>query len=399
MNFNEIEKLDSEYVMHTYTRNPVAIDHGHGATVYDTEGRSYVDFTSGIGVMSLGYGNKDVAKAVYEQALKLTHMSNLYYTEPCVRLAEQLCKRAGMKYVFFGNSGAEANEGMIKTARKYSFDRYGKGRSTVITLKQSFHGRTITTLKATGQEHFHDFFYPFTDGFEYATPGDIGEIKGLIKNGDVCAVMIELIQGEGGVFVLPQDYVRELRKLCDENDILLLIDEVQTGIGRTGALFAYQMYGIKPDICSFAKGIAAGLPMGGFLVNDKCADVMGYGDHGSTFGGNPLSSVAALCVLSALDDEFLNQVSEKGQYIREKISSFNSACVKDVRGDGLMAGIELCGASNACVAKEARENGLLCLTAGANVVRLLPPLVISYDEIDKGLKILKKVFEILMNKT
>ena len=235
MNFNEIEKLDSEYVMHTYARNPVAIDHGHSATVYDTEGRSYVDFTSGIGVMSLGYGNKDVAKAVYEQALKLTHMSNLYYTEPCVRLAEQLCKRAGMKYVFFGNSGAEANEGMIKTARKYSFDRYGKGRSTVITLKQSFHGRTITTLKATGQEHFHDFFYPFTDGFEYATPGDIGEIKGLIKNGDVCAVMIELIQGEGGVFVLPQDYVLELRKLCDENDIgfvqlLIFI----TGFGHIG---------------------------------------------------------------------------------------------------------------------------------------------------------------------
>ena len=201
--------------------------------------------------------------------------------------------------------------------------------------------------------------------------------------------MIELIQGEGGVFVLQQDYVRELRKLCDENDILLLIDEVQTGIGRTGALFAYQKYGIKPDICSFAKGIAAGLPMGGFLVNDKCADVMGYGDHGSTFGGNPLSSVAALCVLSALDDEFLNQVSEKGQYIREKISSFNSACVKDIRGDGLMTGIELCGASNACVANEARENGLLCLTAGANVVRLLPPLVISYDAINRGLEILK----------
>lgn len=391
MNFNEIQKLDNEYVMHTYGRNPVAIEYGKGATVYDTEGKSYVDFTSGIGVMSLGYGNESVAKAIYYQAMKLTHISNLYYTTPYAKLAEQLCLKSGMRHVFFGNSGAEANEGMIKVARKYSYDKYGKGRSTIVTLKQSFHGRTITTLKATGQDHFHDFFYPFTEGFEYAEAGNIDKIKELIARGDVCAVMIELIQGEGGVFLLPKSYVAELSELCYENDVLLLVDEVQTGIGRTGALFAYQNYGIVPDVCSFAKGIAAGLPMGGFLVNDKCKDVLGAGDHGSTFGGNPVSSAAALCVLSTLDDEFLKQVSEKGQYIRDKISSLGSVHVKDVRGAGLMIGIELDGVSNAYVAKEALERGLLCLTAGANVLRLLPPLVISYDEIDRGLSILSKV--------
>lgn len=391
MNFKDIQKLDSEYVMHTYGRNPIAIDHGTGATVFDTEGKSFVDFTSGIGVMSLGYGNEDVANAVYDQTKKLTHISNLYYTEPCVKLAEQLCKRSGMRYAFFGNSGAEANEGMIKVARKYSYDKYGKGRSTIVTLKQSFHGRTITTLKATGQEHFHDFFYPFTEGFEYAEAGDIDTIKALALRGDVCAIMIELIQGEGGVFVMSQDFVKELRKVCDDNDILLLIDEVQTGIGRTGALFAYQNYGILPDVCSFAKGIAAGLPMGGFLVNDKCKDVLSAGDHGSTFGGNPVSSAAALCVLDTIDDDFLDAVIKKGEYMRNRIHSFNSSHVKDIRGAGLMIGIELDGISNAYLVKEALENGLLCLTAGSNVLRLLPPLVISYDEIDRGLDILSKI--------
>ena len=265
MTSKELMELDQQYVMNTYGRFPVAIDHGKGATLYGPEGDKYIDFTSGIGVNSLGYGNEDWAKAIYEQALKLGHMSNLYYTEPCVKLAKTLCERSGMSCAFFGNSGAEANEGMIKLARKYSFDKYGEGRSTIITLVNSFHGRTITTLNATGQEVFHNYFFPFTEGFRYAEPENIAD---LIQKSDkdVCAVMLEVIQGEGGVQPLSKEYVQTVADLCKKNDWLLLIDEVQTGIGRTGSLFAFQDYGIQPDVVSFAKGIAGGLPMGGFLA-------------------------------------------------------------------------------------------------------------------------------------
>lgn len=391
MNFSEIKSLDDEYIMHTYGRNKLAIVSGKGATVFDSEGKSYIDFTSGIGVSSIGYGNEAWARAVYEQASKLAHISNLYYTEPCARLAKYLCARSGMSRVFFGNSGAEGNEGMIKLARKYSYDKYGEGRSRVVTLKQSFHGRTITTLKATGQDHFHEFFYPFTEGFSYVTAGDFDELRQELEKDDVCAVMVELIQGEGGVFVLDENYVRQVRLLCDELDILLLVDEVQTGIGRTGNLFAYQGYGIKPDAVSFAKGIAGGLPMGGFMSGDKCKDVLGPGTHGSTFGGNPVSAAAAICVLDIVDDKLISEVVEKGDYIKTKIAGFGSPKVKDIRGKGLMIGIELEWVQNSDISKQAIEEGLLTLTAGSNVLRLLPPLTISYEEMDRGLKILEKV--------
>ena len=390
MKTDDIKQLDQQYVMHTYGRNPIVIDHGEGATVYDTDGNAYIDFTSGIGVCSVGYGNEAWAEAIYAQAKKLGHISNLYYTEPCAKLAEQLMTRAGMSRVFFGNSGAEGNEGMIKTARKYSYDKYGEGRATVITLVNSFHGRTITTLKATGQDHFHEFFYPFTEGFKYVECDDFAALKEAATS-DVCAIMLELVQGEGGVWPLDPDYVKQVAAFCEEKDLLLLVDEVQTGVGRTGKLFAYQAYGIQPDVVSFAKGIAGGLPMGGFMVNDKCKDVMTAGTHGSTFGGNPIVSSAALTVLDQLSDDVLAEVEKKGEYIKKTIASWNAPCVKSIRGLGLILGIELQGMVNGDLNKSLMNRGLLCLTAGRNVLRMLPPLTISYEEIDKGLEILKSL--------
>lgn len=392
MDFETLQALDKQYILGTYGRNPLAIDHGIGATVYTPAGDAYIDFTSGIGVSSLGYGNTAWADAIAEQAKKLGHMSNLYYTEPCVRLAEKLCIKSGMAGVFFGNSGAEANEGMIKVARKYSADRYGAGRSTILTLQQSFHGRTITTLKATGQDHFHTDFGPFTEGFRYAKANDLSDLQAQAGD-DVCAVMLELIQGEGGVNPLQQAYVQQVAALCQEKDWLLLVDEVQTGIGRTGTLFAFQQFGITPDVVSFAKGIAGGLPMGGFLTGERCRDTMTAGSHGSTFGGNPIASAAACVVLDTLDDSFLQAVQEKGAYLRSQILAMNSPYVSGVRGMGLMIGIGIHGMSHKELCGKLRDAGLLCLTAGSDTLRLLPPLVITRDEMDKGLAIMAKVMK------
>ena len=392
MNFTQIKELDQRYVLQTYSRNPVAIDHGRGATLWDTEGKEYIDFTSGIGVCSLGYGNEAWAKAIYDQAMKLGHISNLFYTEPYARLASKLVPAAGMAAVFFGNSGAEANEGMIKTARKYSFDKYGPGRSTIITLNNSFHGRTITTLKATGQDHFHEFFFPFTEGFRYAAANDMASLQSAAGD-DVCAVMMELIQGEGGVNPLDADYVQAVAKLCAEKDWLLLIDEVQTGVGRTGTLFAYQQFGVQPDVVSFAKGIAGGLPFGGFLTNEKCRAVLGPGDHGSTFGGNPMAAAAGCVVLDTMTPEFLEQVKAKGQYLRDGIAALNSPCVSGVRGMGLMIGVGVQGMTHRELKDKLMAAGLLTLTAGKDTLRLLPPLVISREEMDKGLAIMAQVMK------
>ena len=392
MNFTQIKELDQRYVLQTYSRNPVAIDHGRGATLWDTEGKEYIDFTSGIGVCSLGYGNEAWAKAIYDQAMKLGHISNLFYTEPYARLASKLVPSAGMAAVFFGNSGAEANEGMIKTARKYSFDKYGPGRSTIITLNNSFHGRTITTLKATGQDHFHEFFFPFTEGFRYADANDMASLQAAAGD-DVCAVMMELIQGEGGVNPLDADYVQTVAKLCAERDWLLLIDEVQTGVGRTGSLFAYQQFGVQPDVVSFAKGIAGGLPFGGFLTNEKCRAVLGPGDHGSTFGGNPMAAAAGCVVLDTMTPEFLEQVKAKGQYLRDGIAALNSPCVSGVRGMGLMIGVGVQGMTHRELKDKLMAAGLLTLTAGKDTLRLLPPLVISREEMDKGLAIMAQVMK------
>ena len=392
MNFEQIRELDQSYVLQTYGRNPLAIDHGKGATLWDTEGKEYVDFTSGIGVNSLGYGNETWARAIYDQAMKLGHISNLFYTEPYACLASKLVPAAGMAAAFFGNSGAEANEGMIKTARKYSFDKYGPGRATIITLTNSFHGRTITTLKATGQDHFHEFFFPFTEGFRYAAANDMESLQAAAGD-DVCAVMMELIQGEGGVNPLDRDYVQAVAKLCAEKDWLLLIDEVQTGIGRTGSLFAYQQFGVQPDVVSFAKGIAGGLPFGGFLTNEKCRTVLGPGDHGSTFGGNPMAAAAARVVMDAMTPAFLEEVQAKGRYLRERIAGLGSPYVSGVRGMGLMIGVGVQGMTHKELKDRLMAEGLLTLTAGSDTLRLLPPLVITREELDKGLEIMARVMK------
>ena len=391
MTFEELKALDSRYVVQSYGRNPIAIDHGQSATLYDLDGKEYIDFASGIGVLSVGTANPRWLAAVNEQAAKLAHISNLYYSQPYVLLAEKLCTRSGMAAAFFGNSGAEANEGIIKLARKYSFDRYGEGRGTVITLNRSFHGRTITTLAATGQDVFHQYFFPFTEGFRQADPtlDSVQEVAGH----DVCAVMVELVQGEGGVLPLDRDFVTGLAKLCEERDWLLLVDEVQTGIGRTGSLFCFQQYGVQPDACSFAKGIAGGLPMGGFLVNEKCRNVFTPGTHAATFGGNPVCAAAACAVLDILDGGVIAEVKEKGQYLRDSIGAMGLRCLGGTRGMGLMIGVAVAeGYSNKDLCARLNQAGLLALTAGPGL-RFLPPLTITREEMDKGLAIFRAALE------
>lgn len=387
MTFKQLRDLDRQYVIQSYGRSPIAIDHGQGATLYDLDGREYIDFASGIGVLSVGTANPKWQAAVAEQAAKLGHISNLYYSEPYARLAEKLCTRSGMAAAFFGNSGAEGNEGIIKLARKYSWEKYGEGRGTIITLNRSFHGRTITTLAATGQDVFHQYFFPFTEGFRWADPS----VESVLQTagGDVCAVLVELVQGEGGVLPLEPEFVRDLAQLCADRDWLLLVDEVQTGIGRTGSLFCFQQYGVQPDAVSFAKGIAGGLPMGGFLVNEKCRNVFGPGDHASTFGGNPVSAAVACTVLDILDDMVISQVKGKGGYLRGAIEAMELPCLGKTRGMGLMIGVEVSeGFSNKELCARLNQAGLLGLTAGAGL-RFLPPLTITKDEMDKGLAVLK----------
>ena len=389
MTFQEIKNLDEQYVMHSYSRFPVALDRGKGATLWDAEGREYIDFTSGIGVASLGHADEGWLEAVAGQAGKLAHISNLFYTEPYAKAAAALCRRTGMANVMFGNSGAEANEAMIKLARKWSFDKYGKGRGTVITLHNSFHGRTITTLAATGQDKFHDYFFPFTEGFRYADANDMDSLEAVAGH-DVCAVMLELVQGEGGVLPLDQDFVQKTADLCAKRDWLLLIDEVQTGVGRTGTLFAFQQYGLAPDVVSFAKGIAGGLPFGGVMANERCRDVFAPGTHGTTFGGNPIAAAAACHVLERMDEAFLAQVRERGDYLRAQVEELSLPCLGATRGLGLMIGVEVkAGWTNRELAARLIENGLLVLTAGPGL-RFLPPLTITREEMDRGLAILKE---------
>ncbi len=389
MTFEEIKSLDEQYVMHSYSRFPVAVDRGKGAVLWDMDGREYIDFSSGIGVTSLGHGDEGWLKAVTGQAAKLGHISNLFYTEPYARAARALCQGAGMSNAMFANSGAEANEAMIKLARKWSFDKYGKGRGTVVTLHNSFHGRTITTLAATGQDKFHDYFFPFTEGFRYADANDMDSLEAVAGH-DVCAVMLELVQGEGGVLPLDQDFVQKTADLCAKRDWLLLIDEVQTGVGRTGTLFAFQQYGLAPDVVSFAKGIAGGLPFGGVMANERCRDVFAPGTHGTTFGGNPIAAAAACHVLERMDEAFLAQVREKGDYLRAQVEELSLPCLGATRGLGLMIGVEVkAGWTNRELAARLIENGLLVLTAGPGL-RFLPPLTITREEMDRGLAILKE---------
>ena len=388
MTNQEVIQLTDEYVLGTYKRFPVALERGENATLTEFDGKTYNDFASGIGDCSLGCGNEAWLTAITAQAKKLPHVSNLFYTEPAAQAAKTLCERTGMKGVFFSNSGAEANEGAIKLARKYAFDKYGAGRSTIVTLHHSFHGRTITTLAATGQDVFHNYFFPFTEGFVYAEPNSIASVKAACGK-DVCAVMMELIQGEGGVLPLDKDFVLEVAAFCKATDILLLIDEVQTGVGRTGTLFCFEQYGIAPDVVTFAKGIAAGLPFGGVLAASSCAGVLSAGTHATTFGGNPICAAGANAVLAELTPEFLADVAQKGTYIRSSIAGWNLPVIESVRGLGLMIGIGVTCSHRAAVEKLI-QNGLLALTAGSDTIRLMPPLTISKDEIDAGLAILKQ---------
>ena len=388
MNSEKVIARDNDYVLHTYNRNPIVIEKGHGLHAYGPEGQNYLDFTSGIGVNSLGYCDLNWAEAVSKQAHKLQHTSNLYYTAPCSKLAKRLCRRTGMSKVFFGNSGAEANEGAIKAARKYSFDHYGEGRDQIITLVNSFHGRTIATLTATGQDTFHHYFGPFNEGFVYTPAGDVEALTKLV-NKSTCAIMLELVQGEGGVVPLDQEYVQAVRALCDEKDLILIVDEVQTGVGRTGTFLACEQFNLRPDIVTLAKGLGGGLPIGAVLMNAKVAEGMGPGSHGSTFGGNPVVCAGANVVMDRLDESFLAGVREHAAQLRAGLEKLPH--VKAVTGLGLMLGIQFeDGISAADVLAACRERGLLVLTAKTRL-RLLPPLVVTAHDIERALIILDEV--------
>ncbi|MEE0859000.1 MAG: aspartate aminotransferase family protein [Acutalibacteraceae bacterium] len=384
MTLQQIKDDDSQNIMHTYGRFNVALVKGKGAKAWDESGKEYIDFTSGIGVNSLGYSDDGWVKAVSQQAATLQHISNLYYSPLQTELAKKLCSVTGFSKVFFANSGAEANECAIKLARKYSFEKYGKERTEIVTLENSFHGRTVTTLAATGQDVFHNYFFPFTEGFSFAKANDMDSVKSKV-NKNTCAVMVELIQGEGGVNPLEKSFVKELADYCKENDLLLIIDEVQTGVGRTGTFYCYEQFDIQPDILSSAKGIGGGLPMGACLCTEKLAEVMSAGTHGTTYGGNPIACAGATEVVNRVaNKEFLNAVTEKGNYMREKLSAMKG--ISEVRGMGMMIGVVLEKDNAKEVASKCVENGLLVLTA-KNLIRFLPPLTITKEEIDKGLEI------------
>ena len=382
-----IKELDKEYIVGTYGRFDLVATSGSGAVCVDADGKEYIDFTSGIGVNSLGFCDPGWVAAVTDQLNKIQHISNLYYTEPMVKLAEQLVKRTGMKKVFFANSGAEANEVAIKTARKYCNNKYDEDTNHIVTLENSFHGRTMATITATGQDGYHKDFFPFLQGFSYAKANDIEDMYSKVTE-ETCAVILELVQGEGGVINLEKEYVQAVADYCKDQDIMLVIDEVQTGMGRTGNLFAFQAYDIKPDIVTFAKGVGGGLPIGGALFGENACDILKPGDHGTTYGGNPVACAGALEVVNRMDDDFLAEVAAKGTYIKEKLEAM--AEVESVSGMGMMIGIKLKTKQAKDVVNEALKEGLMLLTA-KDKVRMLPPLNISYDEIDKGLAILEKL--------
>jgi len=389
MTFAEIKKLDQQYVAHTYGRFDFALKCGSGAECEDYDGKKYIDFSTGIGVNAFGFADPDWVKAVSEQAAKFAHISNLYYTEPGVKAAKMICEKSGMKKVFFGNSGAEANEGMIKAARKYAQTKYGKDRYEIITLINSFHGRTITTVAATGQDSMHVNFDPFTPGFVYAKANDFEDVLSKVSD-KTAGIMMEMIQGEGGVIPLDKEFVEKVAALCKEKDILLMVDEVQTGNGRTGYYYAYQAFGIEPDIVSTAKGLGGGLPIGAVMFGEKTENTFVPGDHGSTFGMNPVSCAGACAVLQKLDEALLADVKKKSAVIFEKAAKFEN--VASVTGMGLMIGIELKSGTSKAVAIKCLEKGLIVLTAHEKV-RLLPPLNITEEQLEKGLAILEEAIK------
>ncbi len=384
---SNLQNLDQKYVAGTYARFPVSIVSGKGSEVFDEEGKRYIDMGSGIGVTSFGIADDIWVKAVTDQLQKVQHMSNLYYTEPCARLAELICQKSGMKKVFFGNSGAEANECVIKAARKYGFEKKGSDYYTIVTLENSFHGRTITTLSATGQDHYHELFQPLTPGFVHTPANDFEALKECALKNKACAIMIECVQGEGGVIALDSEFVKQLERFAKEEDILLIIDEVQTGNGRTGELYAFQNFGIQPDLVSTAKGIGGGLPLGAALFGEKVENIFGFGDHGSTFGGNPIACAGAISIFERLDREFLDSVKEKSAFAFEFLSGKKG--IESVSGMGLMIGIKTTGDAKEIV-KECMSRGVLCLTA-KDKVRLLPALNISMDCLKEALEVIAAV--------
>ena len=382
---SELLKKDQTYVANTYARFPVEIVSGKGSVVYGTNGKRYIDMGSGIGVTCFGIADDEWIKAVTDQLSSVQHMSNLYYTKPCADLAELLCKRTGMKKVFFCNSGAEANECAIKVARKYAAEKKGADYYTVLTLENSFHGRTLTTLAATGQEHFHQLFQPLTPGFVHAPANDFAALKAIAKEHKLAGILLECVQGEGGVIALDRDYVKAVAEFAKQEDIVLMIDEVQTGNGRTGELYAYMHYGIEPDVVSTAKGIGAGLPLGCALLSEKVEHVLGFGDHGSTFGGNPVACAGAISVITRMDETFLNDVKKKSDYLFNAFSGADG--IEAVSGMGLMIGLTTKKPAKEVVA-ECIEKGVLCLTAKSKV-RLLPALNIPMEILSEAVEIIK----------
>ena len=387
MTAEQWKEQDKQYIAGTYARFPIIAEKGEGAVLTDIDGKQYIDLGAGIGVTAFGYLDPEWKKAVLEQLEKIQHTSNLYYTQPCITLAKMLCERTGMSKVFFSNSGAEANECAIKAARKYAAQKKGAEYTTIITLKESFHGRTLTTLAATGQVHYHEQFQPLTTGFVHGDASDIEQVKELIRNEKVAGILLECVQGEGGVNVLDKEFVQEIARICAQEDIVLLIDEVQTGNGRTGKLYSYMHYGIKPDVVSTAKGLGGGLPIGATMLSEKLQDVFAPGDNGSTFGANPVICAGAVSIISRLDDDFLEQVVKKGDMIRAFLC--DKPGILGVDGLGMMIGVRT-ERKAINIVKEGMEAGILCLTA-KDKVRLLPPLNIPEADLKRGLEILAEI--------
>lgn len=385
----DFEKMDKDYIVNVYNRLDAVIDHGKGSVLYDVNGKEYIDLSAGIAVNIFGACDDVWKDAVIAQLNKLSHISNVFYTEPQILLAKKLCEKTGMTKCFFSNSGAETNECAIKTARKYSHDKYGDGRYTIVVLKNSFHGRTITTLAACGQDELHQDFGPFTPGFVYAEPDDFESVKTLAEENNACAIMMELVQGEGGVHPLDKKFVQDVEKYAHEHDMLIIIDEVQTGNGRTGAFYAYMKYGIQPDIVTTAKAIGGGLPFAATLFAESCQNTLTPHSHGSTFGGNPIAAAGALSIVDRIDDDLMKEVTAKGDYIKAELEACEN--VEKVTGMGLMIGVilkkDLNTVVNGCI-----DKGVLVLTANG-LLRLLPPLNIPWDVLKKGIATIKSVID------
>ncbi|MBR6801861.1 MAG: aspartate aminotransferase family protein [Eubacteriaceae bacterium] len=379
---------DKTYIANTYSRFDIAISSGKGSVAEDYDGKEYIDMGSGIGVTSFGYCDEEWAEAVTKQINTLQHTSNLYYTSPCVNLAKLLCEKTGMDKVFFGNSGAEANECAIKVARKYACENKGEDYYTIVTLDNSFHGRTLTTLAATGQDKYHENFQPLTAGFVHTPANDIEALKEVVRNNKVAGIMIECVQGEGGVNALDGDFIRGVDDICKENDIVFIVDEVQTGNGRTGKMYSYMHFGVSPDVVTTAKGLGGGLPIGACIMASKVSHVLGYGDHGSTYGGNPVASAGAVSIISRLDDELFGEVTAKSKYVFDELTGAKG--ISSVSGLGLMIGILPEGKTASQVVSECMKKGVLCLTA-KDKVRLLPALNIPWECLKKAVAVIKEV--------